>query len=290
MRAASWFVWLPVAAAAIGCKTADKAATNFPITERILLRYHPPAGATYGYVLDQTSRIAPDTTSSDSGNQNVLHLAFHQTIDAATAESVAVTSTLDSARVSSPMLSPSATADAVKRMQGVKVTAVVDNQQRVIRNDWSGVNRLPGVIGDQLQLVFRAAAVSLPEDSVKAGDSWSNTVELPFGQVAGGAPLTAKTKVTIRDLSVQAGDTIARLVIATGVPDRPMRFSFGGQSITVLLMGTITGEQTLSVSRGALVEATLGGTMLVRVTGGIFGPQGMTMRVDQQGAMHLVPP
>jgi len=98
MRAASWFTWLSVTALVLGCKTADKAPTSFPITERILLRYHPPAGATYAYVLDQSSRIAPDSTTSDSGNQNVLHLAFHQTVDAATAESVAVTSTLDSAR------------------------------------------------------------------------------------------------------------------------------------------------------------------------------------------------
>lgn len=273
-----------------GCKAAEKAPSATPITEKILLRYHPPAGATYAYRLDQTSRIGPDSAAADSSNQNVLHLAFHQTIGVVTPDSVAVTATLDSARVSSPMLSPAAARDAAQRLQGVQLKALVDQQQRVIRDDWSGIRRLPGVVGDQLQLVFRAAALALPDQPVGSGDSWTNNIELPFGQVAGGAPLTAKTRISVEDLRVVRGDTIARLIVATGVPDRPMRFSFGGQSITVQLMGTITGNQTFSVTRGALVDANLGGTILVRVRGGMFGPQGMTMRVDQQGAMQLVPP
>jgi hypothetical protein len=285
-----WLACVPLAIAFAGCKAADKAPSAMPITEKILLRYHPPTGATYAYQLDQTSRIGPDSAVADSGNQNVMHLAFHQTIGVVTPESVAVTATLDSARVSSPMLSPAAANDAAQRLQGVRLTALFDQQQRLIRDDWSGLRRLPGVVGDQLQLVFRAAALTLPDRPVGSGDSWTNTVELPFGQMAGGAPLTAKTRVSVQELHVQAGDTIARLVVATGVPDRPMRFSFGGQSITVLLMGTVTGDQTFSVTRGALIDATLGGTILVRVSGGVFGPQGMTMRVDQQGAMRLVPP
>lgn len=276
---------------ALGCKVAEKPATAVPITTKILLRYHPPAGASYTYRLDQTSRIAPDTFAVDTGNQNTLHLDLRQTISAvASADSVAVTATLDSARVSSPMLSPAAAADAAQRMRGVSLTAVFDDRQRLIRDDWSGVRRLPGIVGDQLQLVFRAAALALPDDPVGPGDSWTNTVVLPFGQVAGGAPLLAKTKVTVRDLSVLAGDTIARLGVVTSVPDRPLRFTFGGQAITVALSGAITGEQIFSLTRGTLVDANLGGTMLVRVTGGMFGPHGMTMRVDQQGAMHLVPP
>ncbi len=285
--------WLACACLVVGlggCKAADKAATETPITEKILLRYHPPTGATYAYQLDQTSRIGPDTMASDSTNQNVLHLAFRQSIGVVTPESVTVTATLDSARVSSPMLSPAAARDAAQQLQGVRLTALFDQQQRLIREDWAGIRRLPGVVGDQLQLVFRAAAVTLPDRPVGSGDSWTNTVELPFGQMAGGAPLTATTRVSVQDLRVVAGDTIARLIVATGVPDRPMRFSFGGQSISVRLMGTITGDQTFSVTRGALVDANLGGTILVRVNGGVFGPQGLTMRVDQQGAMRLVTP
>jgi hypothetical protein len=288
MRAA---VLLCAVVAVMACKAEERPASTVPITTKILLRYHPPAGASYVYVLDQTSRIAPDTFATDTVNQNTLHLVLRQTIGAAVSgDSVAVTATLDSGLVSSPMLSPTAAQDAARRLRGVHLTAVFDDRQRLIRDDWSGVRRLPGIVGDQLQLVFRAAALALPEDSVKTGDSWTTTVVLPFGQVAGGAPLIAKTKVQVRELSVRAGDTIARLGVETGVPDRPLRFTFGGQAISVTLSGTITGEQLFSLTRGTLVDANLGGTMLVRVTGGMFGARGMTMRVDQQGVMRLVPP
>mgnify|MGYP001255332408 CR=1 FL=1 len=196
---------LCVVVAVMGCKVEERPASTVPITTKILLRYHPPAGASYTYVLDQTSRIAPDTFATDTGSQNTLHLALRQTVGAAVSEdSVAVTATLDSGVLTSPMLSPAAAQDAARRLRGVHLTAVFDDRQRLIHDDWTGVRRLPGIVGDQLQLVFRAAALALPEDSVKTGDSWANTVVLPFGQVAGGAPLIAKTKIQVRELSVLA--------------------------------------------------------------------------------------
>jgi hypothetical protein len=281
---------LAVLATVAGCKGAEKAPSAVAITTKIRLRYHPPAGATFIYRLDQTSRIAPDSTAGDSGTPNVLRLALRQVIGVATPESVSVTAILDSGVVTSPMLAPTAAQDASRKLHGTQLTAVFDDHQRLIRDDWSGLGRLQGGVGDQLQLVFRAAALPFPEDPVGAGDTWSNTVELPFGQVAGGAPLTAKTKVTVREITVLAGDTVARLGVETSVPNRPLRFTFGGQAITVLLTGAITGEQLFSLTRGALVNATLGGAMHVRVTGGMFGSQGMAMRVEQQGTMQLVPP
>jgi hypothetical protein len=281
---------LAVVATMIGCKPVERAPSAVPITTKVLLRYHPPAGASYRYVLDQTSRIAPDTFTADTGGQNTLHLVLRQTIDAASPDSVLVSATLDSGRVTSPMLSPAAAQDAAQRLRGLRLKAVFDDRQRLVRDDWSGVRRLPGVVGDQLQLVFRAAALALPDEPVGTGDWWTNTVVLPFGQVAGGAPLIAKTRVQVRELSVLGADTLARLGVETGVPDRPLRFTFGGQAITVRLAGTVTGEQLFSLTRGALVEANLGGSMRVQVTGGMFGSQGMAMRVDQQGTMRLLPP
>lgn len=279
-----------VVATVMNCRAAERPPSAVPITTKILLRYHPPAGASYAYLLDQTSRIAPDTFATDTGSQNTLHLALRQTIGAVTRDSVSVTATFDSALVASPMLSPSAAQDAGRRLRGVQLVVVLDDRQRLIRDDWSAARRLPGVVADQLQLVFRAAALTFPDEPVGDGDSWTNTIVLPLGQVAGAVPVVAKTKITVQDLSVLAGDTIAHLGVATGLPDRPLRFTFGGQTIIVTLAGTITGEQRFSLTRGALVDANLGGTMLVRITGGMFGSVGMSMRVDQQGTLHLVPP
>jgi len=266
---------------------ADRGPPALPLTGKVTLRYHPSAGAEFRYRLEQMSRLAPDTPAADSGPRNSLELMFTQRIDS-TGARVLVTTTFDSALVMSPMLSPSAAAAAARQVHATRLTAVFDNRQRLLRHDWSALDRLPATLGDQIQMGFRAVAVPLPEQAVGVGDSWTNEVELPFGEYAGGAPITATTRLTVRDMSVTAGDTTVRLGVETALPDRPLYFSIGGQPITVRLRGAITGEQLLSLTRGTVVEASLVGTMRVNVKGGFLGPQGMAMRVDQQGAMRLV--
>jgi hypothetical protein len=268
------------------CKGTDKPAPT-PITTTVLLRYHPPVGAAYRYVLDQSSRFAPEMATADSGAANTLTLAFTQTVEAAAAGGVPVTTTLDSARVASPMLSPEAADDAARRLRGVRLTSVFDDRLRLVRNDFSALDRLPSIVGDQVLLGFRAAAAPFPEQPVGPGDRWTNQVELPFGQIPGGAPITATTTLTVREILVTGSDTTVRFSVETGLPERPLRFTMGGQPITIALRGAITGEQLFSLTRGAVVTASLSGTIRVNVTGGLFGPQGMALRVEQQGTIGL---
>jgi hypothetical protein len=273
-----------VVAVLLACKGADKPT---PITTKILLRYHPPVGAAYHYVLDQTSRFAPEVATADSAAANTLTLAFTQTIEAAAASGVPVTTTLDSARVASPMLSPEAADDAARRLRGARLTSVFDDRLRLVRNDFSALNRLPSIVGEQVLLGFRAAVVPFPEQPVGPGDRWTNEVELPFGQIPGGAPITATTTLTVREIIVTGSDTTVHFSVETSLPERPLRFTMGGQPITIAVRGAITGEQLFSLTRGTAVSASLGGTIRVNVTGGLFGPQGMALRVDQQGTIEL---
>lgn len=267
----------------------DRRPAARPLTGKVLLRYHPGAGSVFHYRLEQMSRLAPDTPAADSGPRNTLELRFTQHVDSSGTD-VRVTTTFDSAQLSSPLLSPANAARAAQRVHDTRITAVFDDRQRLVRHDWSALDRLPATLGDQIQLGFRAVAIPLPEQPVGTGDSWTNEVELPFGEYAGGAPIKAKSRLTVRELSVAAGDTTVRLGVETEMPDRPLYFSIGGQPITVRLTGAITGEQVLSLTRGAVVEASLVGTMKVNVKGGFLGPQGMAMRVDQQGTIRLVGP
>jgi hypothetical protein len=271
-------------AVSLACKGADKPT---PITTKILLRYHPPVGAAYHYALDQSSRFAPETVTADSAAANAMALAFTQTIGAAAGGGVPVTTRLDSARVTSPMLSPEAAEDAVRRLRGVRLTSVFDDRLRLVRNDFSALNRLPSIVGDQVLLGLRAAATPFPEEPVGSGDRWTNQVELPFGRIPGGQPITAATTLTVREILVTGSDTTIRLSVETTLPERPIRFTMGGQPITIALRGSMTGEQLFSLTRGAPVTASLAGTIRVNVTGGLFGPQGMALRVDQQGTIEL---
>jgi hypothetical protein len=274
-------------AVALACKGREQPPT--PVTTKILLRYHPPAGAVYHYVLEQTSRFAPETASvADSSALTSMTLVFSQAVGGRTTEGIPVTMTLDSSGVASPMLNPAAAASAAAQLRGLRLTAVFDDQLRLVRNDLSALNRLPVLVREQVQLGVRAAALPFPEQPVGAGDGWTNETELPFAQLASGTPLSVASRITVRSISVARGDTTVLLGVETALPDRPLQFNFGGQTVTVTLRGGITGEQDFSLTRGAVVSGSLGGTIHLNVTGGFFGPQGMAMRVEQHAATRLL--
>ncbi len=268
----------------VGCKGAEPPPTL--ITAKITLRYHPPAGAVYHYVMDQTSSFGPDS-GADTGGVNSLRFAFTQTVGTPDADGVPVTFTFDSTKVASPMLNPAAADQAAERLRDIHLTTIYDDHLRPVHNDVSSLKGLPPLVRDQMQVGFRAAALALPDQPVGPGDSWINETELPVSAI-GGAPFTVHTTVTVREISVSRGDTTVRLGVETALPSEPMQFAFGGQQFTVALKGAITGEQTLSLTRGAVVRAALGGTMHVGVSGGFFGVPGMKVRVQQQGTLKLV--
>jgi hypothetical protein len=87
---------------------------------------------------------------------------------------------------------------------------------------------------------------------------------------------------------VTGGDTTVELGVETALPERPLEFNFGGQRVAVRLRGGITGTQVFSLTRGAVINGTLGGIMHLTVTGGFFGTQGMVMRVEQRAMTRLV--
>lgn len=275
---------LVTAVLTVACKGGERPPT--PITTKIALRFHPPAGAVYHYVMDQTSSFGPDS-GADSGGANSMRIAFTQKIGAADADGVPVTVTFDSTRVESPMLNPAAADQAAARLREVHLTTIYDDHLRPVHNDVSALSGIPPLVRDQMQVGFRAAALALPDQPVGPGDSWTNETELPVSAI-GGAPLTVHTKVTVREINVSRGDTTVRLGVETALPAEPMKFAFGGQQFTVALKGAITGEQTLSLTRGAVVSAALGGTMHVGISGGFFGAPGMKVRVQQQGTLKLV--
>jgi hypothetical protein len=281
------FVSVLLAVAVLACRGREQAAT--PVTTRILLRYHPPAGSTYRYVLEQTSSFAPDSgAADDSSTRSTMTLAFSQAIGAPGPEGFPVIVTLDSSQVRSPMLNPEAAQAAGRQLQGLRVTAVLDDRLRFVHNDLSALEGLPAMVREQVQLGLRAAALVFPEEPVGTSDSWTNQTELPFAELTAGTAFRIATKITVREISVSRGDTTVHLAVETELPDRPLRFSFGGQPVTVILKGGITGDQVFSLTRGAVVSGNLGGTVHLHVAGGFLGQEGMAMRMEQRGTMHLV--
>jgi hypothetical protein len=275
-------------AVALGAACRGEPRGGTPIAAKVPLRYHPPPGAVYRYVLEQTSRFGPDSAAADSAALNTMTLVLSETIGPRGTEGVPVTVTFDSSGVASPMLDAAAAAAAAQQLRGLRVTMVLDERFRPVRTDLSALDELPALVREQVQLGIRAAALAFPEHPVGPGDGWTNRTELPFARLTSGAPLTVDTRITVREITVTRGDTTVRLAVESGLPERPLQFDLGGQPVTVTLRGGITGEQLFSLTRGAVVNGTLGGTMHLRVAGGFFGRQGMAMRLEQQASTRLV--
>lgn len=274
--------WLALAGLVAGCRGGEQPAT--PITSKIVLRYHPPAGTAHHYLMNQTSSFGSDS-GSDTMGVNTLRMAFTQTVGTAEADGVPVTYSFDSTTVESPGLNPAAVSQVVDRLKDSHLTTIYDDHLRPVR-DAGPLTGLPPLVRDQLQAALQVAAPALPDQPVGAGDRWTTAIALPLSGI--GTPITVHTTMTVREISVSRGDTTVRLGVETALPAEPMQFAFGGQQFTVALKGAITGEQTLSLTRGAVVSAALGGTMHVGVSGGFFGAPGMKVRVQQQGTLKLV--
>src|SRR5262252_2129685 len=194
---------LAFAVAAVGCKGSERPPT--PITTKITLRYHPPAGAVYRYAMDQTALFGSDS-GVDTMGLNGLRVAFTQTVGTAGTDGVPITFTFDSTTVDSPMLNPDAARQVVDKLKSTRFTTTYDDHLRP-RAD----AQLPGLsplVRDQLQAALQVAAPALPDQPVGIGDSWTNDMQLPVSGL--GSPITVHTRLTVKDISVSRGDTIVR--------------------------------------------------------------------------------
>jgi hypothetical protein len=272
----------------LACKGSERAGV--PVGGKLLLRYHPPSGANYRYVLEQDSKIAFDSGAMGKmpDQQISMTMFMTQAVGAPAESGVSVVTTIDSSKVGGPMLGALAGSMA-EQTKGARTTMVFDARLHVLKADFTG---LPGVspqMAQQMNGGFRGMIFEFPEAAVGAGDTWTTNLELPFTQFAqGSTPLTATTKLTVRELLIAGGDTTVRLGVVTTFPESPISLDAMGGQMTLRLSGTLTGEQVFSLTRGAIVSTTMTGTIHASTKGGVLGPQGLAVTVSQNGSMKLV--
>ena len=272
-------------AALLGCR-GRPASTGTKLT----LRYHPPAGAAYHYALEQQNTMTFEGgPMAQLGEQQVtLRMYYTQSVTGPTEGGIGVTVNFDSTTMDSPMMGAGAMAPALERMRGLTSALVYDDRMHVMRAAFSGVAGMPSPMVEQMGKTLKGMAFPLPEDPVGVGDSWVAETELPLGQVAGaGAPLKAKTKLTVREIQVAGADTAVLLGVETTFPGDPVTVMQQGQTVTLKLSGGLTGEQLFSVTKGAAVRSAMGGSMRINVRGGQAGPEGMTVAMQQQTSLRL---
>lgn len=260
-----------------------------PVTGKVLLRYRPPAGARYPYAFSQVSTIKePNGPAASMGAQPItLAMWFTQTVGQTEGDgrAVGLAVQIDSAHVSSPLVGN----DLASQLAGAKTTMVVDDHLRVVRADpASPLSREASQVSEQLIASLRTMSFPLPDSAVGPGDTWTTQFQVPYTDYAGGRPVFATTRLTVKSLDVVSGDTIAGLTLQVDLPNKPIPIVMFGQRGTISLSGTITGDQRFSLSRGAVLATAYGGTVVVTMKGGTFGPNAMNLNIGQQASLTLL--
>lgn len=258
---------------------------------KLVLRYHPPAGAVYRYALEQRHTMSMEAGPfGGMGAQEVtLRMHFTQTVTGPVPGGVEVRLTFDSTRMELPGVPAEMMARELERMRGLRSTVLFDERLQVVRADALPPSAgMAPEIAAQLGAGVKAIAMALPDGPVGRGDSWTVATDLPIGQLpgmSGGSP--SHTTLTVKEIRIDGADTTVLLDVATTFPGEPIQMEIAGQPTTLRLSGGMAGDQVFSLTRGAVVRGSLKGTMRMNVTGGPLGQQGMVLSSDTQTTLRL---
>jgi hypothetical protein len=266
---------------------------------RVTLRYHPPAGAVYQYALVQRNVMTMEAGPlAGMGKQELaMRMYFTQTVKGPAAEGngIEVQVTFDSTSMEMPGVAPEMIARELARLRGLKSTVVFNERAQVVRTDFGATRDIPPELASQMATGIKAMTFAFPEQPVGRGDSWTVATELPVGQLPGasgaaGGAGPARTTLTVREIRVSGGgaDTAVVLDVKTAFPTDPIQLNIGGQRATLKLSGTLAGDQHFSLTRGAVLEGTLKGTMKMNVSAAALGQQAMVVSSDTENALRLV--
>jgi hypothetical protein len=273
---------VPALAVSLGCGRGDGV--------KLTLRYHPPAGATYQYILEQHTdmKFEGGPMAKVPEQQLTIHIRFTQMVTGPTAGGVGLTVRFDSTALESPLMAQGGYGPALDRMRGLTCNVVYDDRMNEVHAEFTNAGGAPSPLTEQLGKSLKEMTFPLPQGPVGVGDSWTAQMELPLNQVAsGGTPMSATTKLTVKQIHADGPDTTVLVALATTFPRDPFKIAQEGQVLTLKLSGSLEGEQLFSVSRGAVVRSLRSGTMRINTTGGMLGADGANVSVKQSISLQL---
>ena len=248
---------------------------------RLTLRYHPPAGASYHYTIEQhnAARVESGPLAQVPEQLFAIHMYFRQTVRGPVEGGIGVTIRFDSTTIQSSMIPPGSIGGALDGLRGLTGTVVYDERMNVVRADFRPVAGLPPQIMDQLANRIKGMAFPLPEQPVGVGDSWTSETDLPLGEiVTASGPLKARTRLTVKDINAGGPDTTVLVAVETTFPGGPVTVTSEGVQQTLTVSGSLAGEQLFSITRGAAVHSSMGGKMLAGMSGGPQGKMDLSLR------------
>lgn len=278
-------VSLACCAAAVAC-SGERAGDG-----KILLRFHPAPGTSRQWAIEQhTTMKFLDGPMAQMGEQKMtMRMFVTQAVTGPAEGGVSIAVTFDSTMIESPAIPAAQVAGPLRKMRGLKGEIVMDDRMRVVRTKFSDPPGAPPNAGQQLGSTIRGMSFPLPEGRVGVGDSWTESIELPLGDLPGNpGPVRAATTFTVKEIRAVGADTTVVFDVVTTLPTEPIKVTIQGQEATFRLAGTLTGQQEFSVTRSMQHAGEVGGVVKMTMSGAMPGAGEMTMSLDQRMSIRTV--
>jgi hypothetical protein len=252
-------VVLALAVAACGGRKAQK----------MVLRYHPPAGAVYRQTIEQHTRVtAPPGLFAGLREELNVRVYSTQTVKGPTpGGGIEVDFVADSASMTMPRMSPDTIARHLAEVRGMRNTVVYDDRAQLVQSVLAH-RPSPGP-ATQMAYMLQGPAYAFPEQPVGPGDSWTIRAELPLKEFLGSAASStdpAQTTITVREIQVHGADTSVVLDVTTAYPARPIHLEIAGLRASMKLSGELGGYQEFSITRGSVVAADIKGSITMALS------------------------
>ena len=263
----------------------------------VTLRFHPPVGAVYHYGLEQRTQITIGSgplAGIGAGRQRMMmRMFFTQTVKGAPPDGgTEVDVVFENMTMEIPGVATDQLARELSKLNGMHSTIVYNERGDIVRTSFRPPAGMPREVASQMENGMRTITFGFPEHPVRQGDSWTFETALPIGDVPGadGSKAgSARTTVTVQEIRVAATDTSVVLDLKTEFPKGPVNVTFGGQTGTLKLDGSLAGHQQFSMTRGAILDGMMQGTTKILMIGAALGAKGMDMSTDIETSVFLLP-
>ena len=270
---------MPLACIALACSSG-----------KVLLRYHPKANTTHRYALDEQMKMTVAGTPAQVPAMNMgMSVQLRERVGEPSQGGTAVSWSIDTLTLSAPAgvdVAGAALAAEIARIRAMSFDLVYDDRRIPLHV------RVSDPLGEAPPEAQRVAGnvqmfnYPLPVEPVGKGDHWRVETDIPLaGLPDAGGPISVQSVLTVKDITVTAGDTTVVFVITTQFPDRPITMSRMGQTMTMKVSGTINGEQSFSMSQGMVLDGNVNGTIQMTMTIPGLASAPITMALDMQATL-----
>lgn len=258
------------------------------MTGKVLIRFDPDTGTVERYELVQRTTLRMDSGSVRgvlAEQQVTIRLFITQEVTGPAEGGTGVTVTFDSIAVVDPPPAE-ALAAQLRSLRGLTERLVMDEQMRVVHAEYPTAG--PG-IGKQLGHSVRSMIVPLPADSVRVGDVWTESVDLPLEHVPGSSQdVRVTTRLVLQEVRITRGDTIVVCDVATTMPEDPITFTLEGEQATMRMAGTLSGEHEFSLKRGMPRAGVMAGVVRITIRPTTPDSGELTLVVDQHTQLRTL--